>query len=405
MIGRRQLFGAATASVVLASALEPQLAQATQQEALAAAAQLDKTLAKYPRGVDGRLVRLGTLHLESQHDFSMGFRLVHNRLLRQSSQQAFQRLLEREEIDPATPFTSDQVRDLIGKDPMIIMASKCWLANQRFMWKALQDHFHEHEDFYLSQMDAADKVGPGTLELAPTMVVPDENRHEIHIQPGGYVGDPFAGHIYHHGTNSFYVGTGMRTRNDQDQVHIGTVSRLPLPADGKVRRILDYGCGMGQFTVALKERFPDAEVWGIDIGGPMVRYGHMRANQLNVGANFAQRLAQDTKFPDGYFDIVTSYIAHHEMPGDVTLKVIEEARRLTRRGGVYYPVDFITGGRTGTPQGMFSRWQDHRWNNERWSMEYHAVDFNAEIAKRGFQHISATKPALPGFGARHFVRA
>jgi SAM-dependent methyltransferase len=131
----------------------------------------------------------------------------------------------------------------------------------------------------------------------------------------------------------------------------------------------------------------------------------MRANDLNVGANFAQRLAQDTKFPDGYFDIVASYIAHHEMPAQTTLKVIDEANRLTRRGGVYYPLDFNTAGApTLTPQGMFALWQDHRWNGEIWRLEFSEMDFTGEIGKRGFQHMKDTPPVLRGFGARHFVR-
>ena len=404
MIDRRQLFGAATASAVVAGTFKWQLAEATEKQVAAASGKINAMLGKYPRGVDGRLARLGSLHLEGQHDFSIGFRLVHNKALRTASQAAFNRLLETEGVDPASEMTADELRKFIDKDPAITMASKAWLTNQRMMWKALLDHHHAHEDFYLSQMEAADKVGPGKLELVPSMKIPDECRHEIHIQPGGYVGDPFAGHTYHYGTNSFYIGTRMH--NEQDQIHKSAVEKLPIPADGKVRRILDYGCGIGQFTVALKERFPDAEVWGVDIGAPMLRYGHMRANNLNVGANFAQRLAQDTQFPDGYFDIVTSYIAHHEMPAATTLKVIEEARRLTRRGGVYYPVDFITWGqRTATPQGMFAMWQDHRWNNELWRMEFAYLDFNQEIASRGFKFMKDTKPVLQGFGARHFVKA
>ena len=248
----------------------------------------------------------------------------------------------------------------------------------------------------------ADRSGPGSLELNPTMDIPAYARHEIHIQPGGYVGDPFAGHIYHYGTNSYYIS--VIGNNEQDQVHRGTVARLPVPADGKVRRILDYGCGIGQMTVALKERFPDAEVWGIDVGGPMVRYAHLRAGKLGVAANFAQRLAEASGFPDGHFDIVTSYITHHELPAATTRKVIEEARRVTRPGGVFYPLDFNSGGVKSIPRGLYARWWDHRWNNEVWSFEYHALDFNAEIASRGFTHIKATPAALPGFGARHFVR-
>jgi len=400
MIGRRELFGAAAATVALAKTLQGEVAKAASPAQAADAMQ--KLAVAQPRGADGRLLRLGTLDLESQQDFTLGFRLMHGKQMRTMSVNIFERLLEAEGIDPTTPLTVDQVRELIAKDPAINIASKTWLANQQVTWKTLADYYHANADYYLSEMEAADKAGPGSLVLSPNMTIPDYTRHEIHIQPGGYVGDPFAGHIYHYGTNSFYIS--VIGHNEQDQVHKGTAARLPLPEDGKVKRILDMGCGVGQFTAALKERFPDAEVWGIDIGGPMVRYAHMRAARLGVGANFAQKLAEDTGFPDGHFDIVTSYIMHHELPADMTRKVIDEARRVTRTGGVYYPVDFNSGGDKSPARAMYQRWWDHRWNNEVWSLEYHTMNFTDEIAKRGFTQVKNAKPALPGFGVRHFIR-
>lgn len=398
MIGRRELFGATAGALVMSQTL--------QSEAVAAAAKLapltGPAKSYLPRGVDGRLARLATLDLESQQDFTLGFRLMHSKALRASSAAAFERVLEREGIDPLTPLSAEDVRRLVETEPAINIASKAWLANQQVTWKTLQDHFHANADYYLSEMEAADKSGPGALELSPNLDVPAYTRHEIHIQPGGYVGDPFAGHIYHYGTNSFYIS--VIGHNEQDQVHKATAGRLPLPEDGKVKRILDMGCGIGQMTVALKERFPDAEVWGIDVGGPMVRYGHMRANRLGVGANFAQRLAESTGFPDNYFDIVTSYIMHHELPADITRKVIAEAQRVTRPGGVYYPIDFNSGGTKSPARMMYSRWYDHRWNNEVWSLEYHSLNFTNEIAERGFNVVKNAKPALPGFGVRHTVK-
>ena len=57
---------------------------------------------------------------------------------------------------------------------------------------------------------------------------------------------------------------------------------------------------------------------------------------------------------------------------------------MTRPGGIYYPLDFNTGGVKSPGRAMYSRWMDHRWNNEVWSIEYHSVTFSDEIAKRGF---------------------
>jgi ubiquinone/menaquinone biosynthesis C-methylase UbiE len=400
MIGRRELFGAAAASLAMAKTLQGEIANAASPAQAADAMQALAGLS--PRGADGRLLRLATLDLESQLDFTLGFRLLHSKQIRAASINAFERVLEAEGIDPTTPLSAEEVRVLAEKDPAINIANKTWLANQQVTWKTLQDHFHGNHDHYMSELEVGDKAGPGALVLSPKMLIPEAYRHEIHIQPGGYTGDPFGGYVYHYGTNSFYIS--VLGHNEQDQIHKGVVARLPLPANGKVKRILDMGCGIGQYTAALKERFPDAEVWGVDVGAPMVRYAHTRAARLGIGANFAQKLAEETGFPDNHFDIVTSYIMHHEVPAKQTLAIIDEARRMTRPGGIYYPIDFNTGGVKSPGRSMYGRWMDHRWNNEVWSMEYHSVAFNDEIAKRGFTAPPKPTVALPGFGVRHFVR-
>jgi ubiquinone/menaquinone biosynthesis C-methylase UbiE len=208
--------------------------------------------------------------------------------------------------------------------------------------------------------------------------------------------------MYHYGTNNFY--TGGRGENEQDQIHISTAERMPLPEDGKVKRILVQGCGPGQLTVALKERFPEAEVWGIDVGGPLVRYGHMRAVELGVDVNFAQRLAEDTKFPDEHFDIVTSFIIHHELPADKTREVFREAHRVTRKGGYFYPIDFRTRPQNNPAYAQYRTWWDHRWNTEVWSREFRSINLEDELVNAGFKLKEDAKAVLPGFGVRHAIK-
>ena len=152
-------------------------------------------------------------------------------------------------------------------------------------------------------------------------------------------------------------------------------------------KILDIGCGIGQFAVALKERYPEAEVWGLEVSAPMLRYGHMRAVDQNVAVNFKQGLAEDTKFEDNSFDIVASYIIHHEMPADISRAIFAEAHRILRPGGFYFPIDFFTSGRRGIPGAFpkYQEWKDHRWNNEVWRMEYKGMDFAGDMEKAGFK--------------------
>ena len=394
MINRRSLF-AATATTLAASSLG-------SRKAAAAKAAFDIE----PRGSVGRLERMHKLDLESVHDYTSGFRTWHARAVNQAAGTRVLEIFDENGIDPKADLSMEETLALIAEDPVVATSGRLWLSNQQITWKAIADRFHAEADRYLEEMESYDKRGPGTLELNPKMEIPDYAKHEIHIQPGGYVGDPFAGHIYHYGTNSFYHGN-FRGGNDQDEIHKGAANKMPLPDDGKVKRILDLGTGCGQFAVALKERFPEAEVWGLDVGGPMVRYAHMRAVDLGVDVNFVQRLAEDTGFPDNYFDIVTSYIIHHELPGDISKQVFREAHRITRPGGYYYPIDFRSGrqARRNTAYGMFRRWWDHRWNNERWSMSFRSLAFEDEMEKAGLILNPKAKAALRGFGIRQGVKS
>ena len=333
------------------------------------------------RGTVGSLERLRTLDLESYDEFSTSTRAWVNGELTRIVRKRADEICRANGIDPRAEISMETALELLADDPVIMFRYAAWHRGQRHMWQVLKREFHDHYDIYMSEMESADKAGPGVLELNPG-IEPEYAKHEIHMQPGGYTGDPFAGHMYHYGTNNFYMG-----HNHQDEVHTALAADLPIPEDGKVRRILDAGCSCGQLTVALKKRFPDAEVWGVDIGAPMVRYAHLRAVDLGVDVNFRHALAEDTGFPDGYFDIVTSYILHHEVPEQATYNIIGESERLLRPGGVYYPVDTHTTlrGRRGekTAIGRLGSWFIHRWNHERWNQEYRKADFFGEMRRVG----------------------
>jgi SAM-dependent methyltransferase len=403
MINRRSLL-ATTGAVgsLLASVFGSRKSLAASEDYTAVNLSPEGDIAR--RGNNGRFERIPDLDLESKADFVTGFRKFHSRF-RKPVLARTHKILAANDLDPKAKLTMEETLKLVKDDHLVQTSGRTWISNQEITWKIFQDYYHEHADEYLAEMEAADNDGPGRLELNPDLNIPDYIRHEIHIQPGGYIGDPFAGHIYHHGTNSFTAGISFLGDNEQDQIQIGAVKRLPLPEDGKVKRILDLGCGIGRLTVGLKERFPEAEVWGVDVGGPLVRYAHLRARDLGVDVNFAQRDALDTKFPDGHFDIVTSVIINHEMPVEVNRKVIAEAHRLTRSGGYYYPIDFTSRSGTDVASSQYFRWWDHRWNREPWSPGFVASDFEGDIEKAGFTINRDTPPALRGFGARHAVKA
>jgi ubiquinone/menaquinone biosynthesis C-methylase UbiE len=105
------------------------------------------------------------------------------------------------------------------------------------------------------------------------------------------------------------------------------------------KRILDLGCTVGHATLPFKEMFPDAEVWGIDVAAPQVRYAHARAAALGLDVNFAQMNAEETNFPDGHFDLVVSHILLHETSGKAMPRIFKECARLLAPGGYMIHAD------------------------------------------------------------------
>ena len=366
---RRTLF-AMTGAAAVATAMRP--VAATAKEALP----LDL------RGMNGQLQRLPSLDVASNQEFLSEVRTWVQRapegLMRVARVRAQEVLRENGHL-PSAELPMEQVAALMEGDVTMMASARAWLATQDLSWKGIKQLFDGQQDTCLAKLHAAEKRGPGTLELDRSFPVPDYAKHEIHIMPGGYVGDPLGGYVYHYGTNAFYMGD-----NDQDEIQTAVANAAPTPGNGKVRRILEIGCSIGQTTVALKRRFPDAEVWGIDVGGPMVHYAHMRATDLGVNVNFRQGLAEATGFPDGHFDMVVSYILLHEVPNTINTKIMREVSRVLRGGGTYYPVDFFTS--RPAPKDayrLFHHWWDHRWNNEVWAREHMDYDLVGDLERVG----------------------
>ena len=217
------------------------------------------------------------------------------------------------------------------------------------------------------------------LQLDPDLQMPDYLQFDFHLQPGGYVGDALAGEVYHHGTNAFYMGF-----NAGDNVHNGLVACGQEPSSGGVTRALDMATGIGQCATALKQRYPDAEVWGLDPSEPLLRYAHKRASGMNLPVRFKQATGEATGFDDGFFDVINSYILFHEIPFSATEKVVHEIYRILRPGGVFNIYDFPVGDPI-TPESRYMFELDHRDNGEPWSIELMESDFDGLLKAAGFE--------------------
>ncbi len=296
----------------------------------------------------------------------------------------------------------DDVKRVFSKIPFVPTWQRFVRSQQEMMWRRTRESFVQNADAVMAAMAEAEKSHPERIHYDPEFVPPVYTRHEIHCQPGGYTDDPLGGLVFHYGTKIFYEGF-----NDQDELHIELAEKTTLPADGKVERILDVGCSIGQATTALKDRVPGAEVWGLDVGLPLIRYAHMRALQHDKDVQFKQALAEESGYPDEHFDAVLSYILFHEVPVKKMKEIIAEMFRILRPGGTFSIFEFPNNDKGQVSAShRFMIDYDSKNNNEPYSPGFVQSDFRGILEAAGFdvepgpdvsndflQSLVATKPA------------
>jgi ubiquinone/menaquinone biosynthesis C-methylase UbiE len=102
---------------------------------------------------------------------------------------------------------------------------------------------------------------------------------------------------------------------------------------GQPRRILDLGCGTGSTTLMLKQAFPQAEVIGLDLSPYMLVRAEHKAQAAGLNIHWRHGDAEQTKLPDGSFDVVTASLLFHETPPAVSQSILRESYRLLKVGG------------------------------------------------------------------------
>ena len=127
--------------------------------------------------------------------------------------------------------------------------------------------------------------------------------------------------------------------NIQSQIRGLLLDRLEWEGDGKA---LDIGCGNGSVTIEIAQKFPNAQVTGIDYWGGMWEYSK-GVCERNAGiegvaerVTFQRASASALPFEDEWFDAVASNLVFHAVSDTKDKRaLIKEALRVVKRGGKF----------------------------------------------------------------------
>lgn len=94
-------------------------------------------------------------------------------------------------------------------------------------------------------------------------------------------------------------------------------------------RVLDIGCGAGDFVEAINFYRPDLEAYGLDISEKAIK----KAKKRGLKAEFKVGNGEELPYPKNFFDAVLCFdvIEHVEFPE----KLISETRRVLKKGGIF----------------------------------------------------------------------
>ena len=127
------------------------------------------------------------------------------------------------------------------------------------------------------------------------------------------------------------LNQGIRLSGESQEFFIhGRIESLAsrLPAGFSIRRILDFGCGIGTATARLSARFPGAEVVGVDTSENALDYAHGHYGSERMRFRTLTGLSQEEPFDLCY----VNGVFHHIEPAS-RIGAVQNIHRALRSGG------------------------------------------------------------------------
>ncbi len=119
--------------------------------------------------------------------------------------------------------------------------------------------------------------------------------------------------------------------------------------------ILELGCGTGNLTQIVQNRYPDAKITAVDISGECINECKSRITSANV--EYVKCDFKEIDFPDNYFDLVISSISIHHLKDRDKAVLFGKLHRYQAPNGVLSFCDQFSGESNFIYQKHIERWK------------------------------------------------
>ncbi len=109
-----------------------------------------------------------------------------------------------------------------------------------------------------------------------------------------------------------------------------------IVSDYGKKRILDVGCGTGEFALRLKDRRKDLEIYGMDLSNEMIQVARQKVRPY-CHVDFRVGDVEELPYEDNYFDCLTCSHSFHHYPNKK--KAVREMYRVLRPEGTIMIID------------------------------------------------------------------
>lgn len=283
------------------------------------------------------------------------------------------------------PENANEVFEVMNEDHQYRMWGALYRTAQEMIWASVNESLSRQTKDMAEKADIA--VPKGSLSLNPDLEIPRYlTAVDIHCMPGGYHSEAFEGDVtqgalYDRGVHIYGMG-GLGPQTDMMGRLVSAYIRDHFP-DLQPKRVLDLGCTVGHSTLPYASVFPDAEIHAVDVGAPILRYAHARAEAFGVPVHFHQMNAEALDFPDDHFDLVVSHILLHETSNKAIRRILKESRRVAKPGGIVAHID-MDGREEQTPFNNFMLMYDGVNNNEPFWPTFRQMNAKDLLNEAGF---------------------